>query len=206
MALADSTFKLYTNNTLTSLFTGTYVLLHKTSFSDNPQDYQLWLGSTTADRIIYAASNPGVANIIITPTYILPAWAASTAYDEGDSVIPTSANGFRYVVTVAGTSAGSEPTWPTTPIGQTVVDGSVTWRLESESHEITEIKLAATAAGLDTAVAGDPLVIGTELESGVANAFEINIRIENDVDVVSNNAATPELALYINAIREERIV
>lgn len=57
-------------------------------------------------------------------------WAASTAYAVGAFRTPTTANGFRYEVTTAGTSAASEPTWPTT-LGGTVVDGTVTWTCRS---------------------------------------------------------------------------
>jgi hypothetical protein len=53
-------------------------------------------------------------------------WAASTAYNLGEIRRPTSGNGFVYRVSVAGTSSGSQPTWPTT-IGVDVVDGGVTW-------------------------------------------------------------------------------
>lgn len=53
-------------------------------------------------------------------------WAATTAYSLGNRRIPTVSNGYYYEVTVAGTSAGVQPTWPTT-IGDTVVDGTVTW-------------------------------------------------------------------------------
>lgn len=53
-------------------------------------------------------------------------WAATTAYAVGFIVRPTVANGFVYAVSVAGTSSGAQPTWPTT-VGQTVVDGGVTW-------------------------------------------------------------------------------
>lgn len=58
-------------------------------------------------------------------------WAASTAYANFRTgtpsvVLPTVLNGFVYACYVAGTSAGSEPTWPTTA-GNTVVDGTVTW-------------------------------------------------------------------------------
>lgn len=54
------------------------------------------------------------------------AWAATTAYALDNVVVPTSSNGWRYVCTTAGTSAGSEPTWPTT-LGGTVTDGTVQW-------------------------------------------------------------------------------
>ena len=53
-------------------------------------------------------------------------WAASTSYNVGDYVNPTSWNGYSYKCTVAGTTGSTEPTWPTT-IGDTVTDGTVTW-------------------------------------------------------------------------------
>ncbi|SFM71210.1 hypothetical protein [Marinobacter pelagius] len=40
------------------------------------------------------------------------------------------------------------------------------------------VKLSATASGLDSAVAGDPLTIGPEILSGAANSVEVHIRIE----------------------------
>ena len=53
----------------------------------------------------------------------LTAWAATTALTAGVLRRPTVANGYRYEVTTAGTTSGSEPTWTTT-IGGTVTDGS----------------------------------------------------------------------------------
>lgn len=52
--------------------------------------------------------------------------ANSFAYALGDVVRPAAANGFLYRATTAGTTAGTVPTYPTV-IGQTVVDGGVTW-------------------------------------------------------------------------------
>ena len=54
------------------------------------------------------------------------AWTASTAITLNEYRRPTVANGRRYYASVAGTTGGSEPTWPTTA-GGTVVDGGVTW-------------------------------------------------------------------------------
>lgn len=53
-------------------------------------------------------------------------WAATTAYTVGQIVRPTTGNAHVYRAIVAGTSAGSQPTWPTVS-GQTVVDSGVTW-------------------------------------------------------------------------------
>lgn len=54
-------------------------------------------------------------------------WQASFNYALNDVCKPTVYNGFYYKVTTdAGSSGGSQPTWPTTP-GTTVVDGGITW-------------------------------------------------------------------------------
>jgi hypothetical protein len=58
-------------------------------------------------------------------------WAATTAYTLGQYCKPTSSPTFYYVCTTAGTSGGTEPSWPgTSTAGQTpatVEDGTVTW-------------------------------------------------------------------------------
>ena len=203
MALSDLSFKLYTDANLTNLFSGLYQLVHNTDLSDNPQDFTLYLGSNTASRKLQASSNPGVDNITLTPTYILPEWAAATVYSLGNSVEPTTPNTYRYVVTTAGTShAVTEPTWPTAAIGDTVTDGTVVWTLVSKRHPATEVKLATTSGGLAGATGGAALTVGTVVNSAIANAFEFHIRITNTVVTVSNNTGYPELAVYINQVVE----
>ena len=59
-------------------------------------------------------------------TSALDTWAAATAYDLDDLVVPTTANGHYYKATTAGTShAADEPVWPTN--GTTVADGTAVW-------------------------------------------------------------------------------
>lgn len=53
-------------------------------------------------------------------------WTLGTALVKGNRRTPTVANGYYYEVTVAGTTGGVQPVWPTT-LGDTVVDGTVTW-------------------------------------------------------------------------------
>ncbi len=58
-------------------------------------------------------------------------WTPQTVYAAGDTVIPTTPNGYRYRALVGGTSGGNEPSWPRGNWAPTVVDGGVTW----EAHE-----------------------------------------------------------------------
>lgn len=200
----NTSFKLYTDSGLTTLYGGTSTFTHNSDLSDGNQDIQLWFGSNTASRQLQATSNPGTDNITLTPTDILPAWVASTAYTLGQTVEPTADNGFRYVCTTAGTTGATQPTWSTT-IGNTVTDGTVIWTVYAQTHEPTEIKLATTAAGLDSATAGAALSLGTTLTSGVGNAVEINIRVTNAVTTVSSNVGYPEISIDINAVTETAV-
>ena len=77
--------------------------------------------------------------------------ARNTAYGLGQKVVPLALNGYVYEVTVAGTShASNEPAWPTT-LGNTVTDGTVTWRCETTDETVCNLYIAiprATAAAL----------------------------------------------------------
>lgn len=204
MALEDLTFKLYTDSGLTTLFGGTLNVTHQSDLSDNPQDFVLYFGSTASSTQLQTTVNPGVDNITLTPADTLPAWVATTAYTLGQSVEPTVDNGFRYSVVTAGTTGASEPTWPTS-IGSDVVDGSVVWRCVAASHQPTEVKLATTAGGLDSATGGAALSLGNTLTSGVGNAQAVHIRITNAVTTVSDNSGTPEIGININDVTETAV-
>jgi len=202
MALADLSFKLYTDASLTSPFSGLYQLTHETDLSDNPQDFTLYFGSATADRQLEAASDPGVDEVTLTPTDTLDDWEASTAYSLGQLVEPTTPNTYIYECTTAGTSDSGEPTWPTGAVGDTVVDNTCVWTLKGKRHEITEITLALTEGELATNTPGDPLDIGATIDSLAANKVTVWMRITNAVTTVRSNTGYPEIAVYINEVIE----
>lgn len=85
-------------------------------------------GVTTAETINWMMLTPSAGSVSLQSHDIDPgAWAASTNYALGDKRRPTADNFFNYEVTTdVGSSAASEPTWPTT-VGATVVDGGITW-------------------------------------------------------------------------------
>jgi hypothetical protein len=64
------------------------------------------------------------------------AWVASNPYTVGAIARATTvqASGLVFRCTVAGTSAATQPAWPT-DIGSTIVDGGVTWAAISSVYE-----------------------------------------------------------------------
>ena len=63
-------------------------------------------------------------------------WASSTAYTIGQVVRATTlqTSGLVFRCTVAGTSASTQPAWPT-DIGSTIADSTVTWQAISSVYE-----------------------------------------------------------------------
>lgn len=75
---------------------------------------------------------------------VTAAWQSNHAYVAGEKIVDT---GHLYVVTVAGTSSGVEPTWPTN--GTTVSDGSVTWKDLGTTTLVEDTHWQRTASGIE---------------------------------------------------------
>lgn len=73
------------------------------------------------------------------------AWAASTAYAVGAIVRASAvqASGLAFKCVTAGTSAATEPAWPT-DIGSTTVDSTITWQAISGVYD--ELSIVAPSA------------------------------------------------------------
>ncbi len=80
--------------------------------------------------VVYSGTGTGVVALVPRKASNATPWAVTTAAGAGAVVRPTGLNGgsqnFVYVATTAGTSGGTEPTWPSRA-GSTVTDGTVTW-------------------------------------------------------------------------------
>jgi len=103
-------------------------------------------------------------------------WQVSTVYAVGDIVKPTAANGYAYRCTVAGTSAASEPTWPTT-FGNTVTDNGCQWECWSYNTIEEQITLENGYTGPVT------------LANGAVAEDETNQQAEYTADDVSITAS-----------------
>ena len=86
---------------------------HNNSYNQIRENKNIYIGYKTGSGVLAADT-----------------WQASTSYNVGDYVKPTSWNGYSYKCIVAGTSGTTQPTWTTT-IGDTVTDGTVTWECVS---------------------------------------------------------------------------
>jgi hypothetical protein len=209
MSLQTLSFKLFTDAALTIPYTGLSLFQHQSDLSDAPEDTDtlLHFGSLATGLQLRDTASPGVSDILITPIILRVAWQATTAYALGDSVVPTTPDGFRYEAVVAGTSGSSEPTFPSGGgFGSTVVDGTVTWEKHADVHPETEIKLATTDVGLDSAVGGVAYNIGNTLLSGLANKIEVHFRITNTVTQVTDTIGIGGIGFaFINSVTESNV-
>ena len=103
-----------------------------------------------------SASNPvgilgGTSITIGSARSDIAAWQATTGYTVGEQVEKVSDDGTVWTVIVAGTTGGTEPTWPTAGIGDTVVSGTVTFMRTASAQETftldTDYQLESGADG-----------------------------------------------------------
>ena len=107
---------------------------------------------TKAMLLADLAARPFCMSLVRAPIFLryetIGNWAANTVYSK-TTISPSVANGCSYSCTTAGTSGTIEPIWPTT-VGQTVIDGTVTWTcVKSIGHyqqSIVEISPAGWVA------------------------------------------------------------
>jgi hypothetical protein len=145
-------------------------------------------GATSAnigDLVYLSDSTPGGTSLTApTPSAM---WTATTSYSLGTTIIDT--NGNWETVTTAGTSGGSEPSWPTSPCGATTTDGSgsgspptiLTWTM-SPSHYVQVVgTIVFFSAGVCT--------INFQPHLGVVGVTSVGLSMPSDF-VVGNSPIT----------------
>lgn len=88
--------------------------------------YRLPIGFQFYNLTFIAFPDGYLGKIIIREGVYCNQWAANTAYILNAVAVPTVDNTYYYKATVAGTTAATQPVWPTV-VGNTVTDGTVTW-------------------------------------------------------------------------------
>jgi flagellar hook protein FlgE len=126
--------------------------------------------------------NITIPNSDLTPP---PAWQASTAYNVGQIISPSSANGHSYECTTAGTSGAAPPaSWPTD--GSKVNDGTAVWQDMGTQSTIATEALIFDSNGNLTSPSGD---ISGITASGLADgAADLTLKWD-----LYNNTGTPLL-------------
>lgn len=105
------------------------------------------LGAPTTHYLALIVASRGYSNVI-----------RGLAIAAGDTVIPTVPNGHVYRCTTPGTTAGTDPVWPTTS-GATVTDGAVVWTEATPDFE----------AGTNLVEASGGSYVRTPIASSLAN-------------------------------------
>jgi hypothetical protein len=98
-------------------------------------------------------------------------WSANSAFAAGAVIRPTGTfNGFNFQAINSGTSGATPPTWPTSGVGATVVDNTITWKAIGFDPSVfvgcTPMQLVSRAAGgAETVIAqeGDTLADGSQV-------------------------------------------
>jgi len=115
-----------------------------------------------------------------TPTFKLYQDAGLTTEFVGPLVNTQDADGTTaaqdYQLFIGSTVAGKTMRTKVNP-GVDNITLNISDNTPANGPEATDIKLATTLIGLDSAVAGDPLLLGVTIASGVPNAVAIFIRI-----------------------------
>lgn len=102
------------------------------------------------DSIIGFSTEFGISNLRIGSTDVdVVSWTASTDFNTGDYIIPTSNNGHYYKETgTGGTTGNSEPAWPID--GTSVSDGTCTWTDQGEINWFGELIIVSNELGAAT--------------------------------------------------------
>lgn len=166
------------------------------------RDFVFYFGSKEVGRKLQAAAGPGSNDIVVSVVDILLNREAQKDYALNALLEPETDNGYVYKVVTAGTTADTAPSYPLA-VGSEVMDGTARLVNIGAKHQVAAVKLALSAAGLDSATGGGSLALGHTLNSGAALA--VHMRVTNAVADIYDATATPFLRLAINEVIETQV-
>ena len=130
------------------------------------------------------------------------AWLLNNAYAGGSKVYPTTPNGYIYTGT-AGTSGGTEPTWPTV-VGSTIVDSGVTWTCgAAPTYKLivpyADISVQAGVAGAGSNTSANSITV---VRSNVPNVMSCTnlAAFTNGLDEESDSSRKTRFSTYIQSL------
>jgi hypothetical protein len=158
------------------------------------QDYYYWARHVNdAGPGAFNSTHGTKARTADEPEYVLQLlldskWKAGISRALNFIGYPRTPNGYAYKVTVAGTSGTVEPNWPTT-IGQTVTDGTITWRCEAVVPLVPPFELGYVNGIITTVIKtlmiGDATITNAMIKSLAADKI-----VASALSAVSANLGT----------------
>ncbi|NUE66980.1 hypothetical protein [Snodgrassella sp. ESL0253] len=136
-------------------------------------DTVLYFGSNQSDEVLRSQTD---AQIILRPVDLIKKWEPNKFYYWNNIIEPSRPNGYIYRCTTQGRTGSEEPRW-WIDNGGSGASGSARFTVLGEAYRHTDIKLSLTQAGLDSAVGGAGVELGTQLQGG--NAIPIYMRVTN---------------------------
>lgn len=159
-------------------------------YSDLTNEVASGSGYTTGGATLASCS----VTVVVANSWTVQ-WAATTAETVGQLVRPPTGNGYVYRCVVAGTTAGTAPTWPTV-VGAVVTDSGVTWQCAGES--VTVYTSAAASWPGSTASAAYGVIY--DAQTGTASTEPLICLINFGATVADCDSVAPDPAVGFFAV------
>lgn len=151
-------FKLYTDKTMRN---DAWTLLYNYK-STGSVDTELYFGSPNPYEILTPVEDE---QITLTPVNLADEWKPNQVYAVNQIIAPVKAGGYMYRCIKAARGSAEEPEWWQTGTGYV---GNALFMCLGLVFRYTDIKLALNKKDLDTAIGGEGIKLGKQLQGGVA--------------------------------------
>ena len=184
-------FTFWANPEMTAEVTSPYPIVYNGTGS---VDIVMYYGSNDADEILTSATSEPIT---LMPINKLEKWESARYYKVGDIIEPVIANGQMYKCTIPGTSGHTEPEWQTKPAA-VISSGTAQFISYGAKFVCSDVKMALSRTGLDTADAGGSISLGQSMRGGAPIA--IYIRITNRFNNLRSDTTDPCISIGTNKV------